>query len=277
MKILSLIALSISLIFVSSCSNKKKINEEKSIPTKALFVVFNSTENPNFWKEYESSVFNTTKTLYDSKQIAYVLPFSHKSLKHPEREETWTNSIMIGLNSNKNYLKIAQKIITQIEQSNIESNLKTADIMQLQDGLDLFYSIENGLEDEPRLEQIVEYVFSDPTARKKYYEEQYVFSGPAMNELHKNNMAGRFIGFELEQRLSKQDFPQWDLIHIVGFTKEQTEKATPVFFSTWNKYAEKAFGEGMTFQKKKSEWDKIRLNIKSNAEQKMNVSFPLVE
>ncbi|MEO1099565.1 MAG: hypothetical protein AAFX57_17705, partial [Bacteroidota bacterium] len=45
-------------------------------------------------------------------------------------------------------------------------------------------------------------------------------------------------------------------------------KAAPFFYSTWNKHAERAFGEGMTLEKKVAEWNEIRTNVKSPTIQK---------
>lgn len=246
-------------------------------PQKSLVLVFNSesNEDANFWETYKSSVQQFIKNRYTSGDIRYVLPFSHPKLKHPDSDKTWTNSIIIGLNSNNNYKLIAKDIVTHLQKSEVSSAFKSADVMQLHKGLDMFYAIKNGIDDEDQLNQIVEYVFSDLKGRQTYYKEQTLFSGPAMAELHRNDMAGRFIGFELEERLFGKDFPQWDIIHVVGFTEAQTKKATPVFYSIWDKHAERVFGKGMTFLKKKSQWDTLRLNIKSNATQQMNLSFAL--
>lgn len=273
--------LSVLFVFViTSCtynkSSVKNQNQKKGISsTKALILVWDNEDNKDLWAEYKSTVFSYLKDLYDSGQIAYALPFEHKSLKHPDKKDTWANCVIVGLYPDDKCLDVCRGIVTHVQhQPALSTAFVAADVMNLQKGLDMFYSVTNGIEEEGDLEQIVEYVFSDPQARKKYYGEQYVFSGPAMSELHNNNMAGRFIGYEVESRLFGDDFPRWDLIHVVGFTKEQSERATPIFLTTWNKHAERAFGEGMTFQKKIKEWDKIRLNIKSDATQKMNMTLP---
>lgn len=270
-------SITILIIALNACNlNTSKTKIDSSTIQKSLILVFNSENNEQviFWKAYESSVFKYTENLYKSGRISYLLPFSHKALKHPDKNDLWTDSVIIGLNS-ENYSSTANEIVAHIQKSQVSYAFKSADIMQLQKGLNMFYAVKNGVKEEDKLEQIVEYVFSDSKARKKYYEEQYLFSGPAMTELHRNDMAGRFIGFELEERVFGKNFPQWDLIHVVGFTKEHTKKATPIFYSTWNKYAEKAFGKGMTFLKKKSEWDTIRINVKGNAKQQMKMSFVL--
>lgn len=269
------ISIIVAIVFVfSSCNSHQKKAESDSV---SLFLVFNSNNNENnhFWKDYENSVLTYTKDLYKSGKITYVLPFSHPPLQHPDSDKVWTNAIIIGLNANEDNIATAKEIIKHIQNSTVSSDFKAADIMHLQKGLDMFYPLKNGLQQESKMNQIVEYVFSDPKARKEYYEEQYLFSGPAMREFHNNNMAGRFIGYEVQSRLFGDGFPTWDLIHVVGFTKEQSEKATPVFKTIFSKHAERAFGKGMTLEKKMKEWDTIRINVKSNAKQNMNITLPL--
>lgn len=263
------------ILVLSACNrNTTTMKTTDSTSQKSLVLVFNAEANgqESFWKTYEGSTFKFTEDLYDSGKITYLLPFSHQALKHPDSEATWTNSVIIGLNS-ETYKATANTLVSHIQNSELKAAFKSADLMQLQEGLNLFYAQKNGITDEDKLEQIVEYVFSDPKARKTYYEEQTLFSGPAMAELHSIDAAGRFIGYELEERMFGKDFPQWDVIHVVGFTEEHTKKATPIFYAVWDKHAEKVFGKGMTFLKKKSEWDTLRLNIKSNAKQQMPMGF----
>ena len=138
----------------------------------------------------------------------------------------------------------------------------------------MFYPVKNGISRESKMKQTIEYLFSNVEARKVYYEDQYRFSGPAMKDLHSRDKAGRFVGLELEERITAIDnMPEWDLIHIIGFTKWQEIKAIPFFYSTWNKHAERAFGKGMTMKKKIAEWDKIRTNVKSTVKQNFDVTL----
>lgn len=267
--------LSIAAFLLVSCNQNTRINGAESKPSKALFLVWNTDNQGDLWRKFEKEVFPTIKERYTADKIKYAFPFSHNPLSHPDKEGQWTNSVLIGLDA-ASYEVTGNKILDIIQKSRLKEALVAADILNLQKGLDMFYSIENGIKEEAQLEQIVEYVFSDPEAQEKYYGEQYIFSGPAMQELHAANSAGRFIGYEVDTRLYGADFPAWDLIHVVGFTKEQSERATPIFMQVWDTHAERAFGKGMTFLKKKSEWDKIRLNIKSDATQEMNITLPLI-
>lgn len=258
-------------LFFSSCGSS---NNDHTKPSKALMLVWNVAEKDSFWKDYRVEIFPILQELHNTNKVKYAFPFEHQVLKHPTLEGQWTNSVLIGVDS-KFSPKISDQIIQTAKEGRLSTSFVAADLLNLQKGLDMFYSIEDGIKTEGDLQQILEYVFSDSLARKKYYGEQYIFSGPAMQELHSNNNAGRFIGFEVDRRLYGTQFPAWDLFHVVGFTKEQTERATPIFMDIWNRHAERAFGEGMTFLKKKKEWDKIRINVKSNATQYMELTLPI--
>lgn len=274
-KNIGLVALLIALI-TSSCSEQKTPpNRTLRETQKALLLTWHYNSSEDFWMSYEEEVNGFLKELYEGGKLRYMLPFDHKPLSHPDKEGEWTGCLLVGLANDVQTSHITEEVTDYILKSSIKNNLVAADILHLQKGLDMFYPVVDGLANETKMDQILEYVFSEPTARRKYYDEQYIFSGPAMQELHRQDKAGRFIGFEVAQRIYGQSFPAWDLLHVVGFTPEQTEKATPIFMSLWNKHAERAFGEGMTFQKKKKEWDKIRQNIKSPASQNMTLTLPL--
>lgn len=274
--LITIIVLSFTLGITTSCNKSliKRSERTSQSPNQALLLTWHAENHSAFWAQIEQELSLELKKQYDSDRIAYVLPYEHKPLQHPDKKGTWTNCLLIGLHDDHSEI-ISKSIIGLIKSSSLSNHLVAVDKLNLQEGLDMFYSAVDGVKEEHKLEQIVEYVFSEPSARKKYYGEQYIFSGPAMQELHKNNNAGRFIGFEVAERLYGDDFPAWDLVHVVGFTKEQSERATPIFMKIWDHHAERAFGEGMTFLKKKAEWDKIRLNIKSNAKQNMNITLPL--
>lgn len=270
--LVTILVLSILGIMAMACKDNPHTPEIEE--RRALFLVWNTENSHKLWSTFEREMSQFIHDMYNQDIIRYVLPFEHKALIHPNIDKSWTGSIIIGLNSD-NHKEAARNILTKIKQGSIDSDLVAADLLKLQEGLDMFYSKSGGIEEESNLEQIVEYVFSEPKARAKYYGEQYVYSGPAMKELHGANNAGRFIGYEVEERLYGVDFPAWDLIHVVGFTKEQKKRASPIFMEVWDRHAERAFGKGMTFMKKKGEWDKIRLNIKSDAQQQIHLSLPI--
>lgn len=237
---------------------------------KALLLTYLADSSTLFWQNYQQNLCQALKLLYQEDKISVVLPFEHKVLKHPDFTREWTNSVIILFNNPKLAEKISLEIIESLKKTDLFPKLNSADIMILQNGLDMFYPIKNGVMRESKMIQTVEYVFSKLEHRREYYEDQYKWSGPSMKSLHKRDMAGRFIGFEVEKRLYNTDkMPEWDLIHVIGFTNWQIFKSIPFFFSTWNKQAKKSFGKDMTFKKKLKEWKQIRLNIKSKAKQNM--------
>lgn len=93
------------------------------------------------------------------------------------------------------------KIAEQAQGTDPLAGLRSIDRVRLQKGLDLFYPANEGLEREEDLVQSIEYVFSKPEARKDYYQAQYEWPGPAMADLNARDEAGRFVGFEVTQRL----------------------------------------------------------------------------
>ena len=241
---------------------------------KAIVLTWEIKEQTTFWNNYESHFYPTIKSLYVKELIENVFPFEHKPLSHPDKAGHWTNCVIMMLPNEEYNPDIHSNIISAIEKSSLEKNFRSLDLMKMQKGLDMFYPHKNGIERELKLNQTIEYVFSKLEAREKYYEDQYRFSGPAMRDLHSRDKAGRFVGFELEKRLfGAQNMPQWDVIHIIGFTTWQNIKAIPFFFSTWNKHAERAYGKGMTFKKKVAEWNSIRTNIKSSTKQNFSMTL----
>lgn len=256
--------------------DKSKETLHNSKTETSLMLTWNTSQFDKFDQEFKKEIYPHIHQLYLAGEVKYLLPFQHKPLNHPQKAGVWTSSFLIGLEHAPHFASIS-KILDLIHKSSLKNNLVAADFLSLQKGLDMFYSVGDGIKQQAKLKQIVEYVFSKPEAREKYYAEQYVFSGPAMQELHAQDKAGRFIGFEVVERLYGKDFPSWDLVHVVGFTKEQTQRATPIFMGVWDKHAARAFGEGMTFLKKKAEWDNIRLNVKSEATQNMTLTLPSPE
>lgn len=235
---------------------------------KALIVTWEADGQDTFWNAYRNEIHPSIKTLHQKGLIDQVFPIEHKPLAYEYSKLGWTNCIVLMLSENHLDPKIDSALISIIKQSTLNSHFRALDLFKVQKNLDMFYPKTNGIIRETRMKQTIEYVFSKPNARKDYYEDQYKFSGPAMKDLHNRDKAGRFVGFELERRIiSKENMPEWDVIHIIGFTPWQIIKAIPFFYRTWNKHAESAFGDGMTFKKKVSEWNEIRSNVKSNAKQ----------
>jgi len=251
-----------------------KLNTEMEENRKALVLTWKTNSQKDFWNEYEKDVQPTIKSLHQKGFVKQVFPFEHQPLSYQNSKHNWTNCIILMLAEQELNLAIESTIVSTIEKSSIKANFLSLDYMRLQQGLDMFYSKKNGISREPKMNQTIEYVFSKPEARKEYYEDQYKFSGPAMRDLHNRDKTGRFIGFELEKRIkTTENLPEWDLIHIIGFTVWQEIKAGPFFSSTWNKHAESAFGKGMTMKKKVAEWNQIRTNVKSSTKQNFSMTL----
>ena len=265
----------VAFLFINdSTYNEIKITTKMEENRKALIVTWESNDQKDFWKVYEQDIHPTIKDLHQKGFISQVLSFEHKALSYQDSELKWTNCIVLILTKETLSTESNSAFVSAIKKSAISENFRALDLVRIQNGLDMFYPKENGIAREPRMKQTIEYLFSKPNARKEYYEDQYKFSGPAMKDLHNRDKAGRFIGFELEKRITAtENMPEWDLIHIIGFTNWQTIKAIPFFYGTWNKHAKNAFGEGMTFKKKIAEWNKIRTNIKSSTKQNFTMTL----
>ena len=241
---------------------------------KALVVTWETDNQDTFWDAYKNEIHPSIKALHQEGLIKQVFPLEHKPLNYNLSKLSWTNCIVLILSEAQLDPKIDSILLFAIKQSTLNSHFRALDLFKVQKNLDMFYPKNDGIMREPRMMQTIEYVFSKPNARKDYYEDQYKFSGPAMKDLYDRDKAGRFIGFELEKRIiAKENMPEWDLIHIIGFTPWQMIKAIPFFYGTWDKHAESAFGNGMTFKKKVSEWNEIRTNVKSKTKQ--NFEFTL--
>lgn len=271
--LISVAVLFVAFLFIEDLTYdemKTKTEEDR----KALIITWESDDQNSFWKAYEKDIHPTIEDLHKNGLISQVLPFDHNPLSYQGSALKWTNCIVLLLTKEELNPEIDHTLVSAIKKSGINDNFRSLDLSSIQKGLDMFYPKENGIAREPRMKQTIEYLFSNPDARKRYYEDQYKFSGPAMQDLHNRDKAGRFVGFELEKRIAAaENMPEWDLIHLIGFTTWQEIKAVPFFYGTWNKHAERAFGEGMTFKKKVAEWNKIRTNVKSSTKQNFTLTL----
>ncbi|MEL7268274.1 MAG: hypothetical protein AAGL34_01720 [Bacteroidota bacterium] len=240
---------------------------------KALLITWEAEDQNTFWKHYEEEIFPTLNALYGKGMIHSIFPFDHQPLGYQNSKLQWTNCLVLLLDREYSSSDIQSSILSSIKSSSLSDQFRAMDLMRLQRGLNMFYPIKNGIKRAPRMQQHIEYVFSNSEARERYYNDQYQFSGPAMQDLHSRDKAGRFIGFELEERIaSAENMPKWDVIHIIGFTNWQSIKALPFFHSTWNKHAEIVYGKGMTMKKKVAEWERIRTNVKSTTKQNFKMT-----
>lgn len=269
------ILLFVAFLFIEDSTYKKyEMDHQLKENRKVLIATWKTDDQTKFWETYSNEIQPTIKDLHQKKLVGAVFPLEHKSLNYKDSGLDWTNCIIIMPSENQFDSEIDSMLISTIEQSTIKNNFRALDLARVQNNLDMFYPKNNGIKREPKMKQTIEYLFSNPEARKKYYEDQYKFSGPAMKDLHSRDKAGRFVGFEIEKRITaKEDVPEWDLIHLIGFTTWQEIKAIPFFYGTWNKHAERAFGDGVTFKKKITEWNEIRTNVKSSTKQNFELTL----
>ncbi|MEL6538812.1 MAG: hypothetical protein AAFQ98_25575, partial [Bacteroidota bacterium] len=233
---------------------------------KALLLTWNAEDSDAYWAAYEQEMMPVLTQLHGAGDISLVIPLEHPPLQHPDHPATWTHATLILLENLGQGALPTSEVLNQVRTGPLSAYFFAADLLRMQPNLDMIYPVKDGLSRESAMRHVVEYVFSDPVHRQQYYQDQYVWSGPAMQELHHRDKMGRFMGFEVETRLAgSPGLPAWDLVHLIGYTPWQTVKSLPFFYSIWNAHAERAFGPGNTFDTKLAEWDKIRLNVKSSA------------
>lgn len=239
-----------------------------------ILITWKSNGAQDTWGLYQSKLAPALKSLHSSGAVSLVLPFAHKAMKHPKHSARWDHSVFVLLDGSNTQRERSQDIYALTQSQPFLDSLRSVDLLRLQNGLDLFYPMEQGLSRESKLNQSLEFVFSKPETRSKYYQDQYVWSGPAMADLHHRDKAGRFIGFEVEKRLyGTTEMPAWDLVHIFGFTPWQFLKASPVFMSTWNKHAKRVFGPDATFKSVIKGWDQLRIKLQEEAEQNLDLTL----
>ncbi|MEN0067252.1 MAG: hypothetical protein AAGA48_34290 [Myxococcota bacterium] len=231
------------------------------------------------WEPYRAELHPLLQRHHEEGHISLVLPLEHPPLTHPEFGGRWSQAVLVMAARGPSVAALGRELLNDIQASALSPWLVAVDVMRLQPGLDLFYPARDGVMREPRLTNTIEYVFSNPEARDAYYADQYTLSGPAMADLHSRDKAGRFIGFEVEQRLfGASSMPTWDVLHVVGFTPWQNLKAVPFFLSTWARHARRVHGDGETMFSRLAAWEKIRVNVKSDAVQQLDLSLaPLAQ
>ncbi|MEM9833571.1 MAG: hypothetical protein AAF944_23275 [Bacteroidota bacterium] len=269
-----IVALVLFILIEDLTYDKSETDPKLDDPRTALVLAWETNDQRAFWNDYTQYLHPVIVNWHQKQRVNQVLPFEHKPLSYKDGQRHWTNCVVLMLTDEQYNPEIPASLVSAIEGSSLSESFCSLDLMKLQPGLGMVYPLKNGIERAPTMHQTIEYVFSNPAAREEYYQDQYRFSGPAMQDLHSRDKAGRFIGFELEKRIfASKNMPQWDVIHIMGFTTWQEIKAVPFFYQTWNKHAERAYGEGMTLKKKLAEWNKIRTNVKSATKQNFSMTL----
>ena len=239
-----------------------------------LILSWEADGQTDLWALYANHLLPHLEAMHTAGDVQLVIAIEHPPLTHPELGGRWTHSAIVLLREDLDRPRIQDQIVAPALGKGMAAHLRSIDLLRLQPGLEHFYPAKDGLAREAALDLTVEYVFSDPAQREAYYRDQYVFSGPAMSDLHSRDKAGRFIGFEEGERLyGAPGMPQWDVVHLVGFTRWQMIKAVPFFISTWNKHAERAHGPGQSLSTRRAVWDELRVNVSSSATQRMDMSL----
>ena len=158
--------------------------------------------------------------LLSTKQIAAVLPFHHRPVKSIKGSDSssWNQYCVIVLQEGADPKHIWQLIKNPVCNAleNIGGEFLRVEVLRLQPNIDMFYP---RIRSKQKLKwHLIEYVISKPETREEYYNDQYTFSGPVINQFWKIGNVQRAIGFEsISSLVSNGGIPEWDLIHIVGF------------------------------------------------------------
>jgi len=243
----------------------------------AIQMAWNAGVAPkHFWSELSLSVMPLLEAARASGEVACVMPLSHKPVAMPQHGRgQWSVLVIVVMARNADPAPLAVKLGETVKRSDLgKARLQALQTARLQPNVDMFYPVKSGPEQERYLIQWVEYVVSDPARRQEYYAQQYTFSGPAMNRLHRRNCVGRFIGFEtLARVVGNDDVPVWDVLHVIGFTLGQIIRGFPVFWQAWNQQAAEIWGDGTKARPIISAWDSMR--DKAIRKSKQNMSLTL--
>ena len=230
-----------------------------------------------FWSAFREEITPILKDAHAAGAIAAVLPYQHKPLSLPDLgSAAWSICVVVICPPGGEAKPVGDELAKLALSGRIAqaAPLAALDILRLQPNLEMFYPAPNGLQREHRLVQWMEYVFSKPETREDYYNMQYVFSGPAMRRFHRNDKAGRFIGFETQERRHGTDsMPEWDVLHIFGFTPLQLVKVIPVFKSTWRAQAREVWGPDADAKAIMGSWDAMRAKCMSRVKQLPGVTL----
>ena len=249
-------------------------NDDTAPSSRALGLTWNTPrENLKaFWRQFHDDVFTLLQTLSAQGKIKTVLPFQHEPVRLEGEADKgpWCVCVVIVLSQPDDARGFAELLLSDpaFERFSNTFPLDAADLMRVQQNLDMYYPKNNGLAAEPRLLQWLEYVFSDARYRDEYYNTQYVFSGPAMRRMRSKNRAGRFLGFEIEERIrDSRQIPQWDVLHISGFTLLQCMKYLMFSRGEWDRQAKECWGESASGAEVMGQWEKQRVKIMPRAKQ----------
>ncbi|MCG8347314.1 MAG: hypothetical protein MI924_05975 [Chloroflexales bacterium] len=184
-----------------------------------------------FWSYFGARFGRTLTDLKHEGVVQVVLPYTHKPMLVPGHTGTdWSVYILALTEENTDVPQLTQTIFdaTHVDAGRDIATLACVNQIRPQPELGMIYPLTGGRTRESRMFQSIEYVFSDPAQREHYYQSQYEFSGPTMQRLHQQDIVGRFIGVEIVDRLiDTPNMPQWDVIHLSGFSIPKVLRSIP--------------------------------------------------
>ncbi len=251
---------------------------EKFTPYNGLALVWSVDPEalPDFWSHYEGRIAPVLDSLCQKNEIKALLPFQHNPVHFSDTAEgmKWSVLVIILFDQSADHIVLGHKIIQNLGDSSEQFPLAVADRVISQRNFDMYYPKYGGLKKEKHLIQWIEYVVSDPATRAEYYNTQYTFSGPAMYNLYSQSRAGRFIGFEIKERLhNAAALPLWDVIHVSGFTPIQVIRYLLHSKKAWNAQAKQIFGDDVNAKDVMSGWEQQRKKLMIRAKQIKNITI----
>jgi hypothetical protein len=192
---------------------------------------------PAFWRCFGDSLRQVQHQPEYHNAIRIILPYRHRPLAVPRTQSAHWNVYILVLVSAVVERSALADLLFQNEgwRAVPDVILRCINEVRPQPTLDMLYPLEAGASQEPHLLQAIEYVVSDPAQREDYYQSQVELSGPAMRRLYERRAVGRFIGVEVERSIfHTAEMPQWDVIHISGFTIPQILRCLPAYRHAWN-------------------------------------------
>lgn len=246
-------------------------------PSSGIAFTWHVNSPDAFWRAYETQVWPLLKTAHTQGEVHVVLPLSHSDLSLPNSAEKWNATAIIVCSDEPVARELARQLTDLMTQEplSLHATLKAVDLFAPQKNVDMYYQARNGLKREPLIVQWIEYVASVPEHRSEYYAASHDFVGPAMRRLHAKNCASRFVGFELTERLyrDKPQTPDWDMVHIAGFTRLQLITVIPHFHRAFDDAAQAVWGAGAVGKEKMASLEKMRTLAKDKARQHMRYTL----
>ncbi|MEL6406971.1 MAG: hypothetical protein AAFR81_21550 [Chloroflexota bacterium] len=234
------------------------------------------SQHPIFWSQFQQTIGQQLRTLYQAGKVRLVLPFRHRRMAFPDQPDaTWSVYILLLVPSAVDVSALVNELFHQdyLQPLQTSGTLRCVNRARTQPEVNMVYPIRHGVKGESRLIQTIEYVASQPEQRQDYYQSQYEFSGPAMRRLYQRDRVGRFMGIEIVERLiDSPNTPVWDVIHISGFTPWQAMRAVPHFWRAFQQSAAQLGGSSAWERMQK--WSSQRVKVQTRSQQQLQLTLP---